>query len=106
MRQKNNVGHEDLGGFAVLAYNAVDAKRIIWNSGEFCDSEWIDINAKWIKEARMEVINTKKDGYVLSTEDGYKSGAVADTEGDACSFCGSIDCGRCPILVAMEEDKS
>ena len=104
MRQKNNVlrvyfvGDEE-GGEAFLAYTAKDAKRFAWNC-TFTDfsGEWTDISARWIKDARMEHVACKPEGYRLTVQEGLKTGAFGpspDDEGPECIRCGAVDCAGC-----------
>jgi hypothetical protein len=47
---------EDMGGFAVVATTAKEAKKIVYDSGEiiFGDTDYIAIRARWVRDADVK----------------------------------------------------
>jgi hypothetical protein len=93
------VGHKEIGGIAVLAYNGRDAKRFISRRGdlELDGLEWIDYHARWVRDARLNQLPKLEEGHILSFEEGARSGACGPQDsGELCDFCGAAgDCEGC-----------
>lgn len=97
----------EIGGLATFAYNARDAKRFVWNNGELCDNEFTDLRVKWLKKVLFDRIpkHHQIEGHILDMEEGYRSGAYKDWDGDACSYCGGWDCEELGCAVLEERQR-
>lgn len=99
---KNNVlrvyfvGNDEDGGEAIMAYNDKDAKRMAF---PYLESEWTNCFARWIRDARMNMIAKPHEGHILSYTEGLKCGAFEPQpheEGPECQRCNSgSDCEGC-----------
>lgn len=66
------VGNDDDGGVAVLAFNGRQAKKLAW---PFLDtSSWLDVNARLIRDARIEHVKNPELGHILTYTEGLKQG--------------------------------
>lgn len=91
------VGNDEDGGQGVLAFNCRQAKKLAW---PFIDSSsWLDVNARLIRDARIEHVKNPELGHILTYTEGLKSGVYGpnyDDEGPECLRCNSsLDCRGC-----------
>ncbi len=76
---------DDSWGIAVVATTVREAKRIGFAAGEFPGSEWIDIRARWERDANVTSLEI---GILHDLREGLLRGFYDDIEGK-CDACGS-----------------
>ena len=78
---------EDMGGFAVVATTAKEAKKIVYESGEliFGDTDWIAIRTHWIRDAAVIGLPI---GMVTDCRDALIRGLYGSLMEYPCDKCG------------------
>lgn len=78
---------EDMGGFAVVAATAKEAKKIVYNSGEivFDDTNYIAIEARWMRDVDVSDLPI---GMVTDERDALIRGMYGRLDEYPCDECG------------------
>jgi hypothetical protein len=80
-----DAGEEEIG-FAVIAHNSREAKKIAYNSGELnCD--YIDLRIRWLRNVNVEGL---KKGMMADDVEALRRGMYSFVESDECDECGEV----------------
>jgi len=72
-------------GFAVVATSAKEAKKIVYDSGELPICDWIDLRARWIRNAKVGDLPI---GMVTDDRDALIRGLYGGLMEYPCDECG------------------
>ena len=102
-------GGDEMCGFAVVATSAKEAKKIVHDSGELFDADWIDIRVRWVRDA---IVSDLPIGMVEDARGALIRGLYGTLAEYPCDGCGKerdVVCykGRvlCSCCVEKEYEK-